>query len=176
MCQVLDAPVIRTARLTLRAPTTGDAPRIAGLCGDFEIPRMTTRMPWPYKLDDAVGFVSRAAAQDRARENTFLIEDAVEGVVGCVGLFMTERLPEIGYWVGRPYWGKGIATEASRAALAWSKSSWGKRAIVAGHFVDNPVSGTVLCKAGFLYTGEVAIRHSQARGEDTPTRMMVWLA
>ena len=48
--------------------------------------------------------------------------------------------------------------------------------MVAGHFADNPASGQVLCKAGFLYTGEVALKASRARGHAVPTRMMVWLA
>ena len=49
--------------------------------------------------------------------------------------------------------------------------------MVAGHFADNPASGQVLCKAGFLYTGDVELRPSAARGRaDVPTRMMVWLA
>jgi RimJ/RimL family protein N-acetyltransferase len=136
---------------------------------------MTTRMPWPYGLADAEYFVDAVAEQDRERENTFLIEHDGE-VVGCVGLFMRERLPEIGYWIGRPYWGRGFATEAAKAALAWARDDWRKKVIVAGHFADNPASGTVLTKAGFLYTGDVEMRHSLARGEVAPTRMMVWIA
>jgi RimJ/RimL family protein N-acetyltransferase len=47
---------------------------------------------------------------------------------------------------------------------------------MAGHFSDNPASGRVLEKAGFLYTGETRRQFSRARGEPTDTRMMVWLA
>jgi RimJ/RimL family protein N-acetyltransferase len=62
------------------------------------------------------------------------------------------------------------------AVLSWAREVWGRRAVVSGHFADNPASGRVLEKAGFLYTGEVQPRHSTARGEVAPTRMMVWLA
>ena len=175
MCSALLAPAIRTERLKLRAPTPVDAPRIAQLCNDADIPRMTTRMPWPYDLADAEYFVDAVAEQDHERENTFLIEHDGE-VVGCVGLFMRNRLPEIGYWIGRPYWGRGFATEAAKAALRWARDDWRKKVIVAGHFADNPASGTVLTKAGFLYTGDVEMRHSLARGEVAATRMMVWIA
>jgi RimJ/RimL family protein N-acetyltransferase len=48
--------------------------------------------------------------------------------------------------------------------------------VIAGHFADNAASGQVLCKAGFLYTGEVQRRWSLARTEVVDTRMMVWLA
>ena len=84
---------------------------------------------------------------------------------------------EIGYCLGRPYWNRGYATEAVRGALKWVKRDWRKKVVVAGHFADNPASGQVLCKAGFLYTGDVERRCSVARGrDDVPTRMMVWLA
>ncbi len=48
--------------------------------------------------------------------------------------------------------------------------------MVSGHFDDNPASGRVLIKAGFLPTGEIRWRFSLARGEAARTRMMVWLA
>ena len=74
------------------------------------------------------------------------------------------------------YWGRGYATEALQGALSWARSRWRKRALVAGHFVDNPASGRVLEKAGFLYTGEVRPGLSRARGGPVETRRMVWLA
>jgi RimJ/RimL family protein N-acetyltransferase len=83
---------------------------------------------------------------------------------------------EIGYWLGRPFWGRGLMTDAVVAALAWVGGAWGRRFVMAGHFADNPASGQVLIKTGFLYTGEVLSRFSIARGEESPTRMMVWLA
>ena len=57
------------------------------------------------------------------------------------------------------------------------KRDWRRNVVVAGHFADNPASGQVLCKAGFLYTGDVELRPSRGpRRDDVPTRMMVWLA
>jgi RimJ/RimL family protein N-acetyltransferase len=67
-------------------------------------------------------------------------------------------------------------TEAVQEALVWASGPWGKRFIMSGHFADNPASGQVLVKTGFLYTGDVLPRYSMARGETAPTRMMVWLA
>ena len=60
--------------------------------------------------------------------------------------------------------------------MAWARQDWRKKLVVAGHFADNPASGQVLVKAGFLYTGVVEHKPSTARGESVPTRMMVWLA
>jgi RimJ/RimL family protein N-acetyltransferase len=67
-------------------------------------------------------------------------------------------------------------SEAVAAVLAWAAPGWGRRLLTSGHFADNPASGRVLVKAGFLYTGEVGDRYSIARGETAATRMMIWLA
>lgn len=177
MCVIDVSPVIETRRLCLRAPEPRDAGRLAAMADDYDVAKMTLRMPHPYARADADAFVERCAAQDRRRENTFLIESERDGPVGVVGFFRDrEPYPEVGYWIGRPYWGRGYATEALEAALAWASASWRKRAIAAGHFVDNPASGRVLGKAGFLYTGEVRLAKSLARGEEAATRMMVRLS
>jgi RimJ/RimL family protein N-acetyltransferase len=154
-----------------------DAKRIATLADDLDIARMTTRLPHPYTQADAEAFLSRMQAVDLAREIAFVIDHGEDGPVGVVGLHPTGAIgPEIGYWIGRPYWGQGIATEAASAALVWAGKDWGRRVVMSGHFADNPASGRVLEKVGFLYTGEVQPRMSTARAAVTPTRMMVWLA
>ncbi|WP_269715289.1 GNAT family N-acetyltransferase [Caulobacter sp. NIBR2454] len=169
-------PIIETRRLILRAPRPADASRIVELV-DYDVARMTLRMPWPYAPADAEGFITQVAMQDRRRDNTFAIELENEGLVGVLGFFPTpEAQLEVGYWLGRPYWGRGLASEALMGALTWASRDWRKRMVVAGHFADNPASGRVLCKAGFLYTGVVDTKLSRARGEPADTRMMVWLA
>ena len=177
MCVIEERPVIETQRLTLRAPARADVERVAAFCVDHDVARMTTRMPAPYTRGHAEDFVARCGTQDRTRDNTFAIELADEGLIGVIGLFTTpEDRVELGYWIGRPYWGLGYATEATRGALDWARSAWRKRYVVAGHFADNEASGRVLVKAGFLYTGEVTLRDSLARREQAVTRMMIWLA
>jgi RimJ/RimL family protein N-acetyltransferase len=177
MCVIEDSPRIETRRLVLRALDAQDAPRLAELAGDWDIVRMTGRMPHPYTLEDAEKFVAIVAAQDPRRDATFVLEHDGDGPIGVMGFFHdSEPYPEIGYWVGKPFWGQGFATEALEAALDWARLGWNKRAVAAGHFADNPASGRVLTKAGFLYTGEVKSKPSLARGEPATTRMMVWLA
>jgi RimJ/RimL family protein N-acetyltransferase len=171
------AEIIATARLSLRPPRLDDAGRLAELANDFDVARMTTSMPHPYTRDHADDFLRRMAAQDRAREAVFAIEHPQDGVIGVLGFHPKDLpAPAVGYWIGRPYWGQGYATEVASAALDWASAGWGKRLVTAGHFVDNPASGRVLEKAGFLYTGVVQPHYSKARGAEAPTRMMVWLA
>lgn len=171
------APVLQTDRLRLRRPEESDLPRIAELANDIDVARMTTRMPHPYAFKDAVEFYVRIQDHDSARERVFLVEDRQAGPAGMLGFHPNEEgRCEIGYWLGRPFWGRGLATEAAEAALAWAGEGWGRRYLTAGHFADNPRSGEVLCKTGFLYTGEVVKRRSLARAAEADTRMMVWLA
>ena len=169
-------PGLTTQRLTLRGLRGGDAPRMAVLVNDFDIARMTTSIPYPFAVGHAEDFIARMERRDRDREAVFAVETADDGLIGVVGLHPGPAGTEIGYWLGRSFWGRGYATEASAAVLTWAHADWGRRFIASGHFADNPASGQVLCKAGFLYTGDVAPRYSVARGEEAPTRMMVWLA
>jgi RimJ/RimL family protein N-acetyltransferase len=177
MCVIEERPVIETQRLRLRVPAQADLDRVAAFCADHDVARMTTRMPSPYTRGHAEDFVARCGTQDRSRDNTFAIELDGEGLVGVIGLFSHPNgQVELGYWIGRPYWGQGFATEATRGALDWARHVWNKRYIAAGHFADNDASGRVLIKAGFLYTGVVEHKPSIARGALAATRMMVWLA
>ena len=167
---------IRTDRLLLRAPEARDVASITRLAGDYGVASMTSVMPHPYAEADARQFVAQVGRQDPARERTVVVEHLGEAI-GCLGFHRAAGRPlEFGYWIGRPQWGQGFATEAAAGALHWASEDWGRRAIVSGHFADNPASANVLIKSGFLYTGEVQPRHSRARGETAPTRMMVWLA
>jgi len=176
MCMIETTSAIETRRLTLRAPDMADSWRMAELMSDWDIARMTSSVPHPYSQGDAEDFVARVQANDPRRDRNFVIELEGEGLVGGIGFFTPENgLLEVGYWIGRAWWGRGIATEALQGALMWAAGDWRKRLVVAGHFADNPASGQVLVKAGFLYTGEIKALPSKARGEPTPTRMMIWL-
>lgn len=177
MSCLAQSPFIESPRLRLRGLRRDDLPRLAELANDPGVARMTGAMPHPYGLADAEAYFGKAGGGDPARSAEFAVEHREHGFVGALGLFVGERERlEIGYWLGRPYWGQGLATEAVRSALDWARSDWRKKLVFAGHFADNPASGQVLIKAGFLYTGEVEPKFSAARGEPAPLRWMVWLA
>lgn len=176
MVEAQHEALIATDRLKLRRVDPRDAGRIATLCDDFDVVRMTTRMPWPYRLDDAQEFLAGQRSANFQTDNVFAVDHSDDGLVGVIGLHMRGRHPELGYWFGRPYWGKGYATEAARGVLKWAKDVWKKKVVEAGHFTDNPASGGVLIKSGFLYTGDVEMKMCASRGEEVPVRQMVWLA
>lgn len=177
MCVIETSPVVETRRLRLRAPGAHDISRLAQLADDLGIAAQTQRMPHPFGPAEAEDFVLHVAAQDPRTGSTFLIEHEDHGMVGVIGVFQHEDpAPEVGYWIGRPFWGRGYATEALEGAMVWASRQWKRRALVSGHFADNPASGRVLEKAGFLYTGETRRVFSRARRAEVDTRMMVWLA
>lgn len=169
-----DGP-ITTERLILRRPEAADAPRIAACVNEPAVARMLTSVPHPYAPEDARAFVARWDDPPPG-ERVFAVCDG-DGLAGVVGFTLRpgEMLAEVGYWYGSRCWNRGYATEALRAALRRA-AEWGLRGLASGHFVDNPASGRVLEKAGFLYTGARRSRICLARGEEVETRMMVWLA
>ena len=60
---------------------------------------------------------------------------------------------ELGYYIGKPYWNNGYATEATQAVIKYGFESLGLRRIFAAHFARNPASGRVMQKAGMSYEG-----------------------
>lgn len=158
-------PRLETYRLILRPPEYSDAPRLAELLGDFDVARHTASAPHPYGVSDACDYVTRAAAQ-RARGEGFVFsvlfkED--EALLGACGLRLTDGVFELGYWIGKPYWGMGIATEAANKVASFAFNSLKAERLVAGWFQDNPTSGRVLSKLGFEPAG-TAMHPCRARG------------
>src|SRR5579862_7181057 len=104
-------PVLETRRLMLRAPRLADAKTVAALANDRRVAENTARIPHPYRLADAESWIAGANAEPG--EETYLIALADGPVIGSCGFDLRDGpSPEIGYWLGARYWGKGYATEA----------------------------------------------------------------
>jgi RimJ/RimL family protein N-acetyltransferase len=143
-------PVLETERLTLRAPRPEDAEALALLANDRRIAENTARIPFPYGIADAEQFVASVNRQEG--EATFAIIWAGR-LIGACGVDPRETVPEIGYWLGVPYWGNGYATEAVRAVIDHAFGDLENESLQAGARVSNPVSRRVLEKCGFQWTG-----------------------
>ena len=83
-----------------------------------------------------------------------------------------EGEPLIGYWVAKPYWNQGICTEALRLMLDHIRETTDIQSLISGHFVDNPASGRVMEKCGFVPTGETCIDANQYQGANRPIRVL----
>ena len=162
----------RTPRLLLRPGFPEDAPALAAALADKAIARNLAVVPWPYTLRDAEAFL--ASPRDPVLPS-FLIFERTEGaprLVGSCGLGRrASGSVELGYWIGKPFWGRGIATEAGLALVDIARTLALAR-VEASHFVDNPASGRVLEKLGFESTGIIAPRMNCARGKEVPARLM----
>jgi [ribosomal protein S5]-alanine N-acetyltransferase len=148
---------ILTERLILRPFEASDAPRVAELCADRDIAANTLVIPHPYTLADAQSWLAAHRASFEAGTHGALAITLQDGgeLVGCVGLTI-ERAhdrAELGYWIGRAFWNRGYATEASRAAIRHGFVSHGLERIFASHFLRNPASGRVLEKCGMRFEG-----------------------
>jgi len=144
-------PVLETKRLALRAPRLEDAKKVATLANDRRIAENVARIPHPYRMSDAEGFI--VGANKAGGEAVFLITLRDETVIGACGLMQQEQTPELGYWLGVPHWGKGYATEALHAVIDYAFTDLGHEALQAGSRVTNPASRRVLEKCGFQWTG-----------------------
>ncbi|MCE7999069.1 MAG: GNAT family N-acetyltransferase [Rhodobiaceae bacterium] len=153
-------------KIKLRPFTLEDAPRVQDLVSNWNVASMVARIPHPYPDGGAEEWISGHRERRAAGEDWPFAIEVGDKLVGAVGLSRTESGPfEIGYWIGEPYWGKGIASEAARVLVEFAFDILGLDHLVSGHFKDNPASGRVLIKVGFLRSGEEK-RFCLARGEE----------
>lgn len=139
------------ARGIIRSWRPSDAASLAAIANDRDIWIMVRdRFPYPYSITDAEAFISRVTAELPERNFAIVVDDAVAGGVVCMpGEDIHRVSAEVGYWLGAPARGKGIATEALRAFVAWIWTNSDLQYLEAGVFTYNPASARVLEKAGF---------------------------
>ncbi len=163
----------RSERLLLRPIWPEDWRGVHSGIADEGVVRNLASAPWPYEEQDARAFTALPIDPLCPR---FLVTRARDAaVVGCIGIDppppedgADPKTVEVGYWIARPFWGQGFATEAGRAILTIAQTL-GYTRVIGSHFLDNPASGKVLSKLGFQATGRVVDRHSCGRGEMAPT-------
>jgi RimJ/RimL family protein N-acetyltransferase len=165
--------VLKTDRLTLRPFRPDDAPAVQELAGNWKVARMTARIPHPYPEGMAKTWIT---GQDAERANGTAYGFAIEladRLVGAAGIMCrTEMDFELGYWIGEPWWGQGVATEAATRVVRFAFEDLGAEKLRAQHHADNDASGRVLRKCGFRYLND-GFSWSAARGKDVPVRQYV---
>ena len=164
---------LTTDRLILRPLLPRDAEALHRLVNDFEVTRMLAVVPFPYPRELADRWIASTATDLEDGTGYHLAitgHDADQEIlVGVVGLRVdrTNRVAHLGYWVGRQYWGHGVATEAAKRLVHWGFANLDITLIEADVATDNPASAAVLRRIGFRQTGEGA-GHSAARNGDVP--------
>jgi 8-oxo-dGTP diphosphatase len=151
---------LATERLVLRPLVPQDAEALHRLVNDFEVARNLAVVPFPYPRELADDWI---ASTQRSLEDGSGYQLAITGregeqeiLVGVVGLRVDKpvRCGRLGYWVGRRFWGHGVATEAAGRLARWALANLDLDRLEAGVITDNPASAAVLRRIGFRQVGE----------------------
>lgn len=156
--------ILRTPRLTLRPLRPDDRQAIADGVGNYEVARWLSVVPYPYALEDADAFIADVLGS--GKRVWAICED--DGLVGAVGLEA-----QLGYWLARPAWGRGVASEACGVVVWHAFTMLRARAVESSVFIGNERSYNVLRKLGFSDTGrrEVEARALSQRVEARTLRL-----
>jgi [ribosomal protein S5]-alanine N-acetyltransferase len=165
--KTMDQPILRTARLTLRPLLAGDAKEVQTLAGDFAVADTALAIPYPYEDGMAEEWIAALKNKYVAGEQVVfaIVQGEAGQLIGAVGLTITRKYDhaEIGYWIGKPFWGQGYCTEAARAVVGYAFEELCLLRVHANHFARNPASGRVMEKIGMRREG-VARQHVKKWG------------
>ena len=156
---------IKTKRLSLRPPVATDAARLGELLNNFAVSGNLSVVPNPYTLDDAIQWLGRWNATAKPSDTQFVIDLGNEGAIGVIGYRERAGDAHIGYWLGEPYWNRGIMSEALKSVIGWYFGISRDDTITSGVFHFNMPSLAIQQKLGFVETGRSTV-HCLARGMD----------
>lgn len=163
---MLEQPVITTERLVLRPFAVADAVLVEQLAGHPDVAATTLNIPHPYPSGGAIAWFANHAEDFRSGKAVVfavtLKSDST--LIGAMGLDIQRKhdRAEMGYWIGKPYWNHGYATEAAKAVLDFGFKTLGLHRIHASHFAGNVASGRVMQKAGMQFEGTMRGRVKKA--------------
>jgi ribosomal-protein-alanine N-acetyltransferase len=152
-------PTLRSERLVLRPFTLADAGAVHDIVSDREIAYNTAHIPHPYPEGMAAEWIERMIPRWETGESAVFAATlpASGEIVGAIGLEIEppHRRAELGYWVARPFWNGGYATEGSRAVVEYGFRALGLNRVQAHHYCRNAASGRVMQKIGMTYEGRL---------------------
>ena len=168
--------MMETARIKLRPWLDSDAEALFKYASD---PEVGPRAGWPphKSVEESLNIIRTLFHNP----TTWAIVLKTTGeAIGAIGygpscdckLPAREGEPIVGYWVGKSYWNQGICTEALKLMLEHIRETTDIPSLISGHFIDNPASGRVMEKCGFVPTGETCIDETQYQGQDRPIRVL----
>jgi ribosomal-protein-alanine N-acetyltransferase len=154
-----EPPTLTTARLVLRPYAPDDAPAVHAFVSDPEVASTTAAIPHPYPQGAAEAWIATHAQRHEDGEAVILAVTlrGTDELVGSIEIRLVpaHRRAELGYWIGRPHWGRGYATEASAALLRWAFDTLDLHRVHGAHLGRNPASGVVLRKVGMRHEGRL---------------------
>lgn len=147
------SPTLRkiTDRLLLRSLVEADAEDLALLADDFSVwENLRDSMPIPYTVDDALGYIDACMEEQPPLSFGIFWDGKLAGMVGLIpGRDVNRITGEVGYWVGKPFRERGIASSALRELMQYAWEEFGFYKLTACVFEGNVASVRVLEKCGF---------------------------
>jgi RimJ/RimL family protein N-acetyltransferase len=169
-----DTCELHTARLLLRTLRPDDATPLFALFNNWNVIRFLSAPPWPYSPSDSRLFVNGVVARSPELGEEVLAITLDGTFIGAIsvrqrqpGPLQRGAGPNIGYWIGEPFWGQGFMSEALAAFVTYIFEATDTDAIYCGAFTENVASLRVQEKVGFVHDGNAAL-FSKPRGGDFP--------
>lgn len=154
-----ETSILTTDRLELRPFRPSDAADVQRLAGDPDVARTTLNVPHPYEDGMAEAWIETHAEQREAGTNlVYAIADRATGaLIGTINVVISKahERGELGYWIGKRFWGQGYCTEAARALVDCCFDRLGLNRVFAHHLEGNPASGRVMEKVGMRREGRL---------------------
>lgn len=168
--------MMKTERITLRPWLDTDAKTLYQYASD---PEVGPRAGWPPHLSEEESLEIIHTVFNNPTTWAIVWNETGEPI-GAMGygpscdcsLPAREGEPTVGYWIAKPYWGMGICTEALQLMIKHIRQTTHIKSLISGHFVDNPASGRVMEKCGFVPTGETAFDSKLYRGANKPISVL----
>jgi RimJ/RimL family protein N-acetyltransferase len=151
-------PTLRTARLLLGVFVVEDAAELQRLAGAREVADTTLSIPHPYTMDHALAWIANQRREAvRGRATNFAVRlspgSSLIGSAGLRDIDPEHMQAELGFWIGREWWGQGYAGEAAAAVVRFGFEELGLNRIYAHHMTRNPAAGQVLRRIGMRREG-----------------------
>jgi len=154
---ITDQPILYTSRLLLRPFYFTDAPAVQYMAGDIAIASTVLSIPHPYGDGIAEQWISTHQVDYTSGKAVHfaIVLQASGQLIGAIGLIINpdHERAEMGYWIGKPFWGQGYCTEAAQELLNFAFQKVNLHRVFAQHFARNPASGRVMQKIGMELEG-----------------------
>ncbi len=158
--------MLEGALCRLRPYALGDARALAAIANDPDVSRwMTAGFPWPYRPDDAARWLASTVHDDPVNNFAIVAGGVLAGGIGIMPQSGEHAgVATFGYWLGRAFWGRGVATDAARTLARHALDARALRRLEANVFAPNVASARVLEKAGFRCEGRFREAYVQRDG------------
>lgn len=149
--------MIETQRLLLRPVTLEDSERVEELASDYDVSKTTLNIPYPYPAGGGKEFIKSVLEFEKNGEIAIfaITNKETQTLLGLINLNIAvpHKRGELGYFVGKPYWGMGYGTEAARSILSYGFNELDLNKIYAAAFKSNPGSWRIMEKIGLKHEG-----------------------